>query len=394
MARFPSYLVCADEARLRGDEGDTLMEIFSAGLPVKVLAQTDDILAESAVGGDSHLAFGARGKRLVDMAVGLNEVYVLRAGGSHLFRLRERVLDGLAFAGPALFSVFSGAGTGGLPAYLAAAAATESRAFPAFTYDPSAGATWAARFRLEANSQVELDWPVQRFAYEDENHQRVEVDVAFTAVDFVACDARFARHFARVPRETWSARLVPVDQYMSRGATPTRDEVPYVLMVDRENVLQKVVVDDELVRAALRCRDAWHSLQELGGVHNSHAERLLAREREAWEDRRQREVAPEPAVAAPALVPAPEPERVPSSDEPYIESARCTTCNECMRVNDKMFGYDENRQARVVDASAGTFRQLVEAAENCQVAIIHPGKPRDPNEPGLADLLERAAVFR
>jgi hypothetical protein len=65
-----------------------------------------------------------------------------------------------------------------------------------------------------------------------------------------------------------------------------------------------------------------------------------------------------------------------------------------MRVNDKMFGYDENRQARVVDASAGTFRQLVEAAENCQVAIIHPGKPRDSNEPGLADLLERAAVFR
>jgi hypothetical protein len=58
-----------------------------------------------------------------------------------------------------------------------------------------------------------------------------------------------------------------------------------------------------------------------------------------------------------------------------------------------MFGYDENKQARIVDASAGTYRQLVEAAESCQVSIIHPGKPRDPNEPGLEELLERAAPF-
>ncbi len=59
-----------------------------------------------------------------------------------------------------------------------------------------------------------------------------------------------------------------------------------------------------------------------------------------------------------------------------------------------MFAYDENKQARIVDASAGTYRQLVEAAENCQVAIIHPGKPKDPNEPGLDELLKRAEAFR
>jgi len=36
---------------------------------------------------------------------------------------------------------------------------------------------------------------------------------------------------------------------------------------------------------------------------------------------------------------------------------------------------------------------LVEAAESCQVAVIHPGKPRDPNEPGVEELLERAKPF-
>ena len=83
-----------------------------------------------------------------------------------------------------------------------------------------------------------------------------------------------------------------------------------------------------------------------------------------------------------------------SRDEAWIDTARCPSCNECQLINDRMFGYDERKQAFIKDLSAGTYRQLVEAAESCQVAIIHPGAPRDPNEPGLADLLTRAEPFR
>ncbi len=80
-------------------------------------------------------------------------------------------------------------------------------------------------------------------------------------------------------------------------------------------------------------------------------------------------------------------------DEPYIETPLCTTCDECTKRNDRMFAYDENKQAFVKDPDAGTYRQLVEAAELCQVAIIHPGKPRNPGEPGLDELVARAAAF-
>jgi hypothetical protein len=59
-----------------------------------------------------------------------------------------------------------------------------------------------------------------------------------------------------------------------------------------------------------------------------------------------------------------------------------------------MFRYNENKQAYIADVKAGTYRQLVEAAESCQVAIIHPGKPWNPNEPGLAELVERARPFQ
>ena len=57
-------------------------------------------------------------------------------------------------------------------------------------------------------------------------------------------------------------------------------------------------------------------------------------------------------------------------------------------------GYDANKQASIVNPEAGTYLQLVEAAESCQVSIIHPGRPRHPNEPGLEELLARAEPFR
>jgi hypothetical protein len=51
-------------------------------------------------------------------------------------------------------------------------------------------------------------------------------------------------------------------------------------------------------------------------------------------------------------------------------------------------------QAYIADADAGTFRQMVEAAENCQVSIIHPGVPRDADEANLDELIKRAELFQ
>ena len=403
LALFPDYLVCVGANDVRALEQDALLEILSGGLPMKILVQSDDIL-EEPLRGPGHLAVGARSRQLASMAIGMNDVYVLQSSSSHLVRLRERILKAMRCSGPALISVFSGANghSGALPPYLVAAAAMESRAFPAFTYDPAAGPDWASRFALDDNPQAERDWPLHRLAYEDAEHQRVATEVAFTLVDFVACDLRYAGDFAKVPRANWSGTLVPAAECVEREAKVVPGKLPSLLMVDGENLLHKVIADDRLVREARRCREMWHQLQELGGIHNSHAERLLARERKNWEEARQSEVrAPAAAVevaaaaAAPAAAPvAPaEAEKERPSDEPYIETPRCSSCDECTQINNKMFAYDANKQARIIDPSAGTYRQLVEAAESCQVAIIHPGKPKNPNEAGLEELLKRAEPF-
>ncbi len=403
LALFPGYLICLRAADLEAAESDLILQAFVAGMLAKVVVQTDDLVEPSPIGSD-YLISGLRNKQLASAAMSFGTYYVLQASGSSLFQLREQILRGLAYDGPALFSVFSGASGSDIAPYLTAAAAAESRAFPAFIYDPSTGPDWASRFSLTVNSQIDLDWPLQRLDYEDAEQQRVSESLAFTLVDFAACDPRCAKHFAKVPRGKWGADLLPVAEFLARQPQDLADKVPSLLMVDRDNRLQKVIVDDKLVQAARRCVEAWRSLQELGGVHNSHAARLLEQERKIWaEQARPAAAAVEtpPAAASPAATAAPAvaaPEPAPAaaerpSDDPYIETPRCTTCNECTQINDKMFAYDANKQAYIANPDAGTYRQLVEAAESCQVSIIHPGKPRNPDELGLDELKARAEPF-
>ncbi len=107
-----------------------------------------------------------------------------------------------------------------------------------------------------------------------------------------------------------------------------------------------------------------------------------------------------PAAATPAAAaPAPAATAVAEAEdegglEAYIESARCTTCNECTNLNGKLFSYNAKKQAYVKDASAGTFQQLVLAAEKCPVSIIHPGTPRNPKEKDLDKWVKRAERFQ
>ena len=412
VAFFPTYLIALDEKQYDAAEKARILELLSSDIHAKVLAQTDDIL-DGLVGTKGQLSFGGMSWQLASMAVGLNEVFVLQTSAANLYKLRDKVWDGLSYPGPALFSVFSGTDENncGLPPYLVSAAATESRAFPTFTYDPSKGPDWASRLSISGNPQLETDWPIHNFPYEDEDLQRQSEDIAFTYVEFAVSDKRFSRYLARVPRGEWTDKMMPAGQFLATNAGNGSEPIPYVLMVDQENMVHRFVVDNRLILAARRCLGYWHNLQEMGGVHNSHALNLLKSERELWQIEKDLELAnlrsqpeskPEPsetdAGGKPAVI---EPEhsdedkevQETASSDPFIETPRCTTCNECTDINSQMFAYNDNKQAYISDPAAGTYRQLVEAAETCQVSIIHPGKPKDMSEPNLEELMDRARLF-
>jgi pyruvate-ferredoxin/flavodoxin oxidoreductase len=79
--------------------------------------------------------------------------------------------------------------------------------------------------------------------------------------------------------------------------------------------------------------------------------------------------------------------------EPFIETALCTTCDECININKRLFAYDGNKQAYIKDAKAGTFREIVMAAEKCTARIIHPGTPLNPKEKDLDKWIKRGEQF-
>jgi len=409
LAPFPDYLVCVNAGKMQPVEHAQLMEILSSSLPIKVLLQIDDILEEST-SGEGSLTAGMRARQIANMAIGLNEVYVLQSASSNLFQFRERMLRGLTYRGPALFSVFSGASgkVSDLPPYLMAAAAMESRAFRhspttrpparigrrAFSFMPIRKWIWIGRYRASPTRT-------------NSTNGCRKISLLRWSI-FFASDRRYARHLARVPRAKWNGSMIPVDESLSRERKGLPDKVPSLLMVDSDNVLQKVIVDEKLIREARRCREMWHSLQELGGVHNSHAEKLLARERKPGKSACSRK-----------------PRRMRGRAGCGCDGRASCNCNdggcskragggggtatlarrslhrnaalldlqrvhhaqsENVRLRRQQAGLHRRHQRRHLRAAGGGRGELP--------GVHHPpGKPRNPKEPGLEELLKRAEPF-
>ncbi len=418
---FPSYLIVLDGDELGPATRAQVLDVLASPLPFKVVVVTADAVGPPPL----HDPLGPRrlsGVELSNAALGLGTARLVQTTTATLARMSGAVRAAMADRGPALMSIVTGAVQVGadFSPYLAAAAATEARAVPVFTYDPNDGSDGSSQITLSNNPQPAADWPIRMLMYEDEYLQRVHEDVAFTVADLVATDPRFAEHVAVAPRQAWTGAMVPVADFMRMSESDRRGRVPYIVAVDQNDVLRRVVVDHRVVAVTEQSLLAWHRLQERSGVRDSEERRRLAADLAALEhERREIELAarppsqPTPATrpeAATSGMPddgAPdessedaaatsnvaEPDGDHSPSEAWIETARCTTCDECTNLNPRMFAYNEDKQACISDLHAGTFRDLVQAAEACQVAIIHPGEPWDPDEPGLGDLRRRAAAF-
>jgi len=58
-----------------------------------------------------------------------------------------------------------------------------------------------------------------------------------------------------------------------------------------------------------------------------------------------------------------------------------------------MFRYNADKQAFLADVGAGTFAELVKAAELCPAHCIHVGRPRSDDATATPELIARAAAF-
>jgi hypothetical protein len=410
---FPSYMVSLKDRNCDASEQAALLEILASDLPIKVLFQVTSLIRDRP--GDATTPGTVPWcAQLAGMALHLQRPFVLQTTSSNLCQMAEPLADGLACAGPALFSVYSPE-TGshpGIPHYLVAAAALESRAFPTLVFDPARGASWAACFSLEGNPALDRAWPIHPFDYEDDAIQAVTERLAFTVVDFLALDPEFTGVFRPVAMSQWNGCMVPVAEHLETDDAVNHERVPFILLVDPDDRIYRVVVNCRALRIAQRFARVWRHLRELAGIKDANGLRAIGQDQaecqigqlesgrnpdaSATGQRASAAATPAPAEAAPPSLADLQQQDlfVVSGDEATIETARCSSCNECTSRNSRMFRYNENKQAYIADVRAGTYRQLVECAETCKLALIHPGKPWNPDEPDLEDLLRRVEPFR
>ncbi|MBI2566617.1 MAG: ferredoxin [Candidatus Schekmanbacteria bacterium] len=429
----------------------SLSSLLRSGRPIHVLL-TQSMTANdggSAAAPAHHAGLGFT-------AVAHREAFIVQSNLATPGHLLRGLLQLVVSSGPAAALIGEPAwDEAGHPQVLVAAG-HHARALPSFVYDPAKGESWATRFDLAENPDPELLWPRKTLSYLDGDGQEATLEVAFTFADAVALSPRHRDAFWVIPRAAWSDKQVPLADFVAATEESRAATIPFIWVVDERQQLQRAIVRWTLAYKTRDRMRTWRLLQELGGYQNVHAQRAAAATKEvvtaeAESERRrllaahEAEVAavkeaaiteavermvavlldsseplfggagpavsfappavsirpaaelqpqapaPEAAVAVTAA-PEPEPESELSFDQPYIESALCSSCNDCVKLNPLMFKYNDNRQAYLADTSAGTFAQLVEAAEKCPARCIHPGKPQGAAQVS-PELLARAAVL-
>jgi pyruvate-ferredoxin/flavodoxin oxidoreductase len=395
-------------------------------------------------------------KELALLAIAHRGAYVLQASQASPSHMLGGVLRALQSRRPAVMVLHCPCppehGIADEGAERAARLALESRAFPVLEHNPDAGATLAEQLNLDGNPALDDPWPSYELRYLDESGAARTMTVPVTTADWAATELRFRKHFVPLPDNADADDLVPFHEFLLLPREEREGKRPFIYTIDAQRRLARLVASPEIVALAEDRLAFWSLLRQMSGrelaesVRDEVADAAVTTVRAEYEAkladlkatyppriaRRLAEgliragngkqtiadllakvqampdlvalgaegtatavpAAPAaPAAAKAAAAPAPAAAGVGLALEPYIDTERCTSCDECTKLNAKLFAYNAKKQAYIKDPRAGTFRDLVMAAERCTVGIIHPGTPLNPKEKDLAKWTKRAERF-
>lgn len=444
MVLLPPVAVVVSGSWLRASGQGGLARLLRSGRPVLILVLDQQGAADQVGLSEFHGQLGWE-------AVGYREALVVQAPLVRPCRLVEGLVAMARATRPALGVV--SLPQPGPPSWqlIRAEAALAGRSSPGMLYDPDAGPDWADRLDVLANPQPERDWPSFPFACQVDGRD-AQLDLKVTHAHAVALDPQWRDHFRVIGRGDWAKDQLLLPDYLDRLVLGEPQAwIPYIWVHGAGDRLRRAVLTRDLAVATLDRRRAWRVLQELAGYDNAHARRASAQARAEALAEAERRIAlleaahaaelarvkehearsalerladallhdgslsapirvaakaPSPDLAGalpgdrPAVAPAQAPAQAAADeaplalDDPYVDTPLCTSCNECTTLNKRLFVYDGNKQAMIGDVSAGTFAELVRAAEKCPAKCIHPGKPRQGDPSATPEIVARAASFR
>ncbi len=405
-----------------------LSRMMMSGKPIKVVVLDTQVYSNTGgqactsgfIGQVSDMAqYGKahQGKEEIRKEIGLigmahRTTYVMQAAISAPNHMIEGFIHGLKARRPALFNIYTSCqpehGIGDDMGSTQAKLAVESRAYPLFRYDPDAGQTPAECFDLDGNPAMDEAWPTYQLHYKEGERDKV-MDLPLTFADFAMTEARFRKHFRVAPPDTWNDSMVPLADFLALEPDDREGLFPFVWTVDKKQHLSRLLVSAPLVKSCEERQDFWVMLRALGGVDKA----VVSREDIEAEVRNHmvgrlanglmQLVMGGSADAAAVLTAAPAAAQASTPTNgaggagdylaPWIESSECTACDECIKINPKIFVYNADKKATIKDPKGGPFKDLVKAAERCTARVIHPGLPADRSAKGIDGLVKRAEKY-
>jgi len=412
-----------------------LSRALASGMPIKVLVVDTQVYSNTGgqactssftgqIADMAQYGKAIHGKEEPRKEIGLigmahRNTYVLQSTIAHPSHMIEGFIHGLKARRPALFNLYSSCqpehGIGDDMSAAQARLAVESRAYPLFRYDPDAGKTPAECFDLEGNPAPESDWPTYRLRYKQGGRDR-EMELPMTFADFAISEVRFRKHFRMAPPDTWNENMVPLVDFLDMDEGEREGRYPYIWTVDRKQQLSRLLVAKPMVESCEDRRDFWTMLRALAGVEEAGAPP------EDVEERVRRELvgriasalmqlaggtggadaalaalaadAPGGAQAVPgAASGATAPAEAGDATAPWLDTPGCTSCDECVQINPKIFAYNAEGKAFIKDPAGGPYKDLVRAAERCPAQVIHPGLPKDRSAKDIETWIRRGEKY-
>lgn len=437
------WLLCPPVVALGGDGAmydigfQNLSRMMASGKPIKVIVVDTQVYSNTGgqactsgfIGQVSDMAqYGKviKGKSEPRKEIGLiamahRNTYVLQGTTANTSQMIEGFIDGLMTKRPAIFNLYTTCqpehGVGDDLGAKQAKLALESRAYPIFRYNPDLGVKTADAFDLSGNPDMDKNWPTYQLKYMENGRQKT-MEVAMTFADFALTEGRFRKHFRKVPRDAWNDNMVVLSEFLEMEADEREGKFPYIWAVDRKQHLSRVLVAKPIVQSCEERRDFWILLRDLAGYQPEVAAeedveqkiraevvgkiaqglmKLAGGNGEGLTDLALGGAAEtDIATAAPITTTATSNGNGSSDGDymaPWLETDECTSCDECTKLNSRIFAYNSDGKAYIKDPQGGPYQDLVKAAEKCTARVIHPGLPADRSEKDIDKWIKRGEKY-
>jgi pyruvate-ferredoxin/flavodoxin oxidoreductase len=109
---------------------------------------------------------------------------------------------------------------------------------------------------------------------DDEGAEQM-MELPLTIADWAATEARFKKHFKKLPADVDEEEIVPFAEYLEIPKEDRNGQRPYIYSIDIEKRLNRLSASDEMVELAEDRLRLWEQLKEMAGLKATDDARLI-----------------------------------------------------------------------------------------------------------------------